>query len=279
MRFREPTSSASPRRLPVLGVLLLAAWTQGAMGWRLDGARAAFRSLSAPLFAPFEACVAGARAVDRRFADVDALHAALEAARQRAAKAEHRAQVGEEARREAQRLRRALEARGQGAEAQRRPARFARVIGRSAFPRERRVTLDLGSTDGVRVDDPVIYGDNLLGRVLQVFEDRCRVLLIQDPASAVGVLLEGDRSPGVAMGTGDPDLRLTHLPDQTRPAEGDRVLTGSLSAYYPKGLVVGVVSRVEGAAVHLRPGLDPLRLEEAFVLVSQPQETNPPESS
>ena len=49
-----------------------------------------------------------------------------------------------------------------------------RVIARSPTVWHSSVTIDIGSGDGVRVDDPVISGDGLVGRIASVSRGRRR---------------------------------------------------------------------------------------------------------
>ena len=60
-----------------------------------------------------------------------------------------------------------------------------RVIGRSPTVWYSTVTIDRGSSSGVRVDDPVITGDGLVGRVTDTTAGTAQVTLITDHRSAV----------------------------------------------------------------------------------------------
>ena len=59
------------------------------------------------------------------------------------------------------------------------------MIARSPTVWHSAVTIDLGSGDGVHVDDPVISGDGLVGRIASVERGSSQVMLITDHASAV----------------------------------------------------------------------------------------------
>ena len=47
------------------------------------------------------------------------------------------------------------------------------------------VTIDVGSGDGVQVEDPVMSGDGLVGKVTSVTGGSAQVTLLTDQASAV----------------------------------------------------------------------------------------------
>lgn len=245
----------------------------------MPGPRRIFRRISAPFFYPLEVLRGLTDGVGARLESSAALRAALREAEERAARAELAARRAEEARLESARLQEALAARAATSLSFATEPLLARVIGRAPHPRQWRLTLDLGTDHGVTQDSPVLYGDDLLGRVVEVSARRSRVLLVQDPLSALGVLIEGHRSPGVAQGTGAGVLALTDVPADVSLTEGDRVLTGSLSAYFPKGLVVGALVRRPDGTLGVRPRRDPLRIEEAFVLpLARPGAASSPET-
>ena len=58
------------------------------------------------------------------------------------------------------------------------------------------VTIDVGSGDGVEVDDPVISGDGLVGPVSSVEGGSAQVTLITDHSSAVSAKVLPERRPG-----------------------------------------------------------------------------------
>src|SRR5262249_39983395 len=60
-----------------------------------------------------------------------------------------------------------------------------RVIARSPTVWDSAVTVDVGSGDGVKIDDPVISGDGLVGVVASTQGGSSQVTLITDHASAV----------------------------------------------------------------------------------------------
>ncbi len=113
----------------------------------------------------------------------------------------------------------------------------------------RTVTIDHGSSSGVRVNDPVIDDEGLIGKVTQVASDGARVSLITDSEvevtakiSATGV--EGMLQPQV----GEPGHLLMQYPSSNAPVTpGDYVVTaGKVSCrcetLFPKGIPIGQVT-------------------------------------
>jgi len=155
----------------------------------------------------------------------------------------------------------------------------ARVIARSPTVWHSAVGIDVGSGDGVRVDDPVISGDGLVGHVSSVQSGSAQVTLITDHTSAVTAkVLPGGAQGMVRPDVGDPeDLVLDFIVSARKIGAGQAVVTagwraGEIASLYPAGLPIGEVSKasiVEQEAsqqVHLRPYADLANLDIVQVL-------------
>jgi rod shape-determining protein MreC len=154
-----------------------------------------------------------------------------------------------------------------------------RVIARSPTVWRSSVTIDLGSDDGVRVDDPVISGEGLVGRIASVEPGSSQVMLVTDHASAVSgkvvpVGVQGVVKPEV----GNPEELILDFIDSTRKVHGgqDVVTAGwraqGLASLFPPGLPIGEVTKasiVEQEAnqqVEIRPFADLRNLDLVQVL-------------
>lgn len=127
----------------------------------------------------------------------------------------------------------------------------AEVIGRPDSVFAQAVVVAVGARDGVRVNDPVVTADGLVGLVVRVSPRTARVQLLTDPRAAVSALDLQTGAPGIvrhARGT-----RETLVLDRVRKRDlvriGDEVVTagwrvGELSSLYPKGIAIGVVTSV-----------------------------------
>jgi rod shape-determining protein MreC len=157
----------------------------------------------------------------------------------------------------------------------------ARVIGRSPTVWYSTVQVDKGSSAGVEVNDPVVNGIALVGRVTSVTAGTATVTLITDPESAVTAKIV----PGGAQGTvegqvGDPeDLVLDFVDTAKLISRGDTIVTAGwrseelgLDSLFPPNLPIGEVTEapidVQEASqqVHLRPFADLRSLDFVDVL-------------
>jgi rod shape-determining protein MreC len=115
---------------------------------------------------------------------------------------------------------------------------------------EETVSIDAGSTDGVRTDMSVITGDGLVGRITHVGPTTSTVLLATDAASAVGGRLEGSGEIGVVRGTGrrsGSSLTFELLDSTVEIKPGQRIVSfGSQGDRpYVPGVPIGTVTRIE----------------------------------
>jgi rod shape-determining protein MreC len=114
------------------------------------------------------------------------------------------------------------------------------------------ITIDEGSSVGVRVDDPVVNDEGLVGEVTQVASDGALVSLITDSEVEVTAEVAATGAWGtVQPQVGEPGhlLMQVYKPSSTRPLTGDLVvtagtITGRNDSIYPKGIPIGTVTSV-----------------------------------
>src|SRR4051794_29565622 len=180
---------------------------------------------------------------------------------------------------ENQSLRRLLQINEAGGLDQYEPVK-SRVTARAPNLFYARVTIDKGTSAGVRVDQPVVNGDGLVGRVSQVTRGYSVVTLISDDEFAAGARTLGrsSRQGTVEASINRPgDLDLKILSNPAAVHTGDRVITdGStdarLRSYFPPNIPIGRVSRIDlgdgdlDRRIHVRPAVDLGNLQWVEVL-------------
>ncbi len=107
------------------------------------------------------------------------------------------------------------------------------------------VQINLGSRDGIQVNQPVLTAEGLVGRVSAVGYARSQVVLIGDPKCRVSAIVEnpahdmGIISSGSPVGTSLVDL--TYLSGTANLKPGQNVFTSGLGGVFPKGILLGQV--------------------------------------
>ncbi|HEY2985948.1 MAG TPA: rod shape-determining protein MreC [Jatrophihabitantaceae bacterium] len=111
------------------------------------------------------------------------------------------------------------------------------------------LSLDVGSSDGVRAGQTVTDGVALVGRVLHTSATSCVVLLAADPGSGVGARDTRNGQLGVATGHGPHGYTFVPLDPDTALQVGDTVQTGPAGrSTYTPGLAIGTITAVHTAA-------------------------------
>ena len=150
----------------------------------------------------------------------------------------------------------------------------ARVIGRESNNFLEYIMLDLGQRHGVRVGMSVITDQGYVGRISEVTESTSKVLLINDPSSAVNAILQSSRLNGVVRGTPSGDLVMDYIPQGEEFSVGEAVLTSGLGGRVPRGIPIGQVVEIrqrdidvfQQAVVH--PTVNFPRLELVMVVTN-----------
>jgi rod shape-determining protein MreC len=127
------------------------------------------------------------------------------------------------------------------------------------------VTIDKGESAGVHVNDPVINGEGLVGKVAQTASDGAQVTLITDSSVGVSARIGSSGATGIVQPkVGEPnDLLLQYLPANTRAEKGEYVVTsGTVSSpddsLYPPGIPIGQVTSINEESAYRSVNVHPL---------------------
>jgi rod shape-determining protein MreC len=151
----------------------------------------------------------------------------------------------------------------------------AQVIGSSGSEQSRSVFVDKGARDGIKPDMAVITADGVVGKVLRVYNNStAEVLRIDDQTSGVGAILEKSRLQGILRGTASGEIILEKVMADEQVEVGERVLTSGGDQIFPKGLLVGTVTKVgKGSEAFLNIWIKPIvnlsRLEEVLIITKK----------
>lgn len=156
----------------------------------------------------------------------------------------------------------------------------ARVQGRDPNGTQQIIIINQGSSDGVRVGMAVTDPHNYVGQVVEVEENRSKVLLITDPSASVGAVLYDSRGDGIVYGTRSVEglLIMRHVDKSVSPAEQEWIMTSDLSEsttaqippYLPIGIVIGeprLNAQSDQLEITVQPAADFDNLETVWVVV------------
>jgi len=124
------------------------------------------------------------------------------------------------------------------------------VIARSPTVWRSSVSIDVGSDDGVQVDDPVVSGDGVVGRIASVQGGSSQVMLLTDHASAISAKVVPPGATGVVKPeVGNPEELILDFIDSTKRVHGEQAVVTAgwraqgLASHFPPGLPLGEVTR------------------------------------
>lgn len=145
-------------------------------------------------------------------------------------------------------------------------------------------TVDQGSNNGVRVNDPVVTEKGLIGRVDTVFSNSCTVKTILSPEFKAGVLDVKTGDNGVLIGNiklADQNLSgMMYLSTQNKIEVGDTVVTSGLGGVFPKNLLVGTVEELSNDAydssqlAKIKPVVDTNNPTDVYIIIANNQDSN-----
>lgn len=285
--YSSRVASARKRRV-VAGVLVVLSLAMITVYFRESGSGGLHdaQAVGASVLRPFQV---GAERVARPFRDVygyfaGLVHAKSENARLRVEVDRLRQQViqSRTALEENERLRGLLEYRtGPTYPRDYRPVSAA-VIARAPSQFDQQIVISAGSSDGIRLHDPVVTRDGLVGHVTKLTSGTAQVTLLTDKTSAVSAVdlfggAFGLIRHGQAKGNA---LILDRVKKEQVVAVEHVVVTsgtqeGGLASLYPKGIPIGVVTSVGQTdtdlykQIQVRPFVDFSALHAVIVLVSQ----------
>ncbi|MEP0821603.1 MAG: rod shape-determining protein MreC [Ignavibacterium sp.] len=151
----------------------------------------------------------------------------------------------------------------------------ASVVSKNLTLLRNSVTLDVGEADGVRPSMPVVTDAGLVGMVVAASRHYAVANILFNVDFRASVKIQRSRVDGILAWDGT-KLVLKNIAKTLDVRPGDVVITSEYSSSFPAGIRVGIVDQAserEGSLfkhVVITPGVDFVKLEEAFVMIAQP---------
>lgn len=146
---------------------------------------------------------------------------------------------------------------------------YATIINRNPETYSNQITLNIGSTDGVELDNAVISDSGLIGKIIEVNENTSRVRLLtsQDQLSKVSVQIHIKENESIQGYLEQYDFTkgcfVVRLFTNTDLVKVDQnVTTSGAGGVFPNGIFVGKVSMIEellnenGRILYVNPAAD-----------------------
>jgi rod shape-determining protein MreC len=154
----------------------------------------------------------------------------------------------------------------------------AQVYSRSNSSWYSTIEINKGSSDGIEVNQPVINGKGLVGKIKRVSDGNAVVMLLSDADFGVSARAAVSGQPGSILPVaGSPgDLLFELVPEAKKVRSGDSIVTAGtisdeLPSPFPEGILIGKVTRIDGEGeldrtIHVAPYADLRDLDFVRVL-------------
>jgi rod shape-determining protein MreC len=123
---------------------------------------------------------------------------------------------------------------------------IAKVIGKSLSTYEHLIFVDKGSSDGIRVGDPVIVNEGILiGKIYKTYKTYSMVLLLVDNNSATAATIQNKaKTLGVVNGEFGLSMKMDFVPQTEELNIGEKVISSGLERFVPRGLLLGTIDSI-----------------------------------
>lgn len=155
------------------------------------------------------------------------------------------------------------------------PTLTARIVGRDPSLWFRTIIIDRGSGEGVEKGMPVVTVEGVVGQVLDTSPNYSKVLLANDPNSAIDVLVQKNRIQSIVKGKGNGLYNLLYILKNADVEKGDVIVTSGLGDIFPKGLPVGKISQVIKSKrgmfqkIEVEPSVDFAQIEYLIIIMRE----------
>ena len=134
--------------------------------------------------------------------------------------------------------------------------------------------INAGSNDGIKENMTVIADKGLVGHVISVTEKTSKIQTLIDPSSSVSVVFSSSGDSAVCKGAlKNGTLKATYISTETTILENDTIETSGMGGIYPKGIMVGTVTKIENTKniidrnAIVKPAVNFDKLETVLVII------------
>ena len=121
------------------------------------------------------------------------------------------------------------------------------IIGKDLNGINKSLTINSGSSDGIKKGMPLVTSDGLLGKVVLTTSGYSKVLPYMNSLFRVSALIQENQAPGIVSWNGESltEMVIDFIPQTIPVEEGYTVVTSGFSNELPPGIPIGSVIRTE----------------------------------
>ncbi|MDD5006085.1 MAG: rod shape-determining protein MreC [Candidatus Omnitrophica bacterium] len=151
---------------------------------------------------------------------------------------------------------------------------IARVISFDASNIRRSLVIDKGRNYKIRIGNPVITSDGMVGVVAEVGNSASRILLISDTDFSIAAKVKRSNAIGIISGSLEGVCKLKYLDLDDDIQRGDEIISSGENSRFPAGIPIGTVTDISkeqsGLTVFavVKPKVRLSALEEVLVIIN-----------
>ena len=141
-----------------------------------------------------------------------------------------------------------------------------RVLNISGGTFAKTMLINAGIKEGMKIGQPVVSSDGLVGSIISVGPSSSRVLLLIDINSMVPIFLTQSGWPAIAQGQNGSFLKLRFLSSEASPIIGEIVETSGHGGKFPSGINLGKIIDSKSGNYVVKLSSNPQKLRFVSIL-------------
>lgn len=153
----------------------------------------------------------------------------------------------------------------------------AKVVGKDLLLEHQTLAVNRGTHHGVKKNMAALTVGGVVGYVFRADRYTSQILLLTDRYAAIDALVQRSRARGIVEGNSRDLAVLKYVKRGDDVQVGDLVVTSGMYNVFPKGFPIGIVKQINKSQygmtqeLELSPSVDPLNLEELFIVLNANQ--------
>ncbi len=150
----------------------------------------------------------------------------------------------------------------------------AEVVARDTMSEYQTLRINKGHDVGLKRLMPVMTPSGIVGKLISVWDHYSDVLLLTDRNHSIDAIIQRSRARGIVKGGISPICELHYAARTDDVAVGDILITSGMEGVFPKGILVGSITKVEKASfgvsqkIEVLPAVELGKVEEVFVVTN-----------
>lgn len=126
--------------------------------------------------------------------------------------------------------------------------------------------IQAGLKDNLRLNQIIVSNGNIVGKISHISDHFSQITFVTDTKSRIPVITSLSHEKAIMTGDGQRGGRLLYLPEKHKIKTGEHIMSSGDGKYYPYGLPIAKVIKVDNSNIYVEPVSDIRRLQFISVL-------------